>query len=132
MIKDYAPMLATKGSVGYDLQSLYAHTLRPGTSTVLETNMNGPLGEGLFGLVCSRSGLAAKAGVFVLNAPGVIDTDYEGTIKIILFNTSTEPYEVGAGDKVAQILVLKRDVLELPEVVDKEDRGDAGLGSTGK
>lgn len=133
-MEDYAPLIATKGSVAYDLSATETRIIPTLGTEVFNTVVKGPLSKdhSAFGLVCSRSGLAAKHSVYVLNAPGVIDADYEGVVQVILHNNNYEPYTVNEGDRIAQLLVFRKDSLALPEVVDKAERGEEGLGSTGK
>ena len=82
----------------------------------------------------SRSGLALKSGVFVLNTPGTIDSCYRSEIGVILFNTSDDVFEVSHGDRIAQAILAKVSLIEWNEVVelDNTDRGEGGFGSTGK
>ena len=133
-MEDYAPLIATKGSVAYDLSATETRTIPTLGTEVFNTVVKGPLSKdrSAFGLVCSRSGLAARHSVYVLNAPGVIDADYEGVVQVILHNNNYESYTVNEGDRIAQLLVFRKDSLVLPEVVDKAERGEEGLGSTGK
>ena len=134
-MNEYYPLIQTKGSVGYDMQATESMTIQPGRTATIPTSMVGPLSEDMstFGLVCSRSGLARHHGVFVINSPGVIDADYTGVLSVILFNTRTEPFTVNQGDRIAQLLVFKRDVLDLPAIEDIEmpERQEGGFGSTG-
>ena len=80
------------------------------------------------GMVCSRSGLAAKHGVIVLNAPGIIDADYEETIKVVLYNTGPTRRAYGLGERIAQLVFVY--AYRRPELVKDEVR-QGGLGSTG-
>ena len=84
--------------------------------------------------VRSRSGLALKSGVFVLNTPGTVDSCYRNEIGIILFNASDEVFEVSQGDRIAQAVLAKVSLIEWNEVteLDETDRGEGGFGSTGK
>lgn len=84
--------------------------------------------------VRSRSGLALKSGVFVLNTPGTIDSGYISEIGVILFNASDEVFEVSQGDRIAQAVLAKVSLIEWNEVesLDETDRGEGGFGSTGK
>ena len=83
--------------------------------------------------VRSRSGLALKQGVFVLNSPGTIDSGYRNEIGVILFNTSDEVFEIGHGDRIAQLVLAKVSLIEWNEVLDLDssERGEGGFGSTG-
>ena len=88
------PRYQTKGSVGLDLHSIEEAVILPGSSALIGTGLRINLPEGIEGQVRSRSGLAAKNSVFVLNSPGTIDSDYRGEIKIILFNLGKEAFYV--------------------------------------
>lgn len=80
-----------------------------------------------------RSGLAAKYGITVLNAPGTIDSDYRGEIGVILFNTSREPFVIKPGDRIAQAVLSKYEKIDWEEAesLDDTDRGEGGFGHTG-
>ena len=89
---------------------------------------------GYVGLIHPRSGLAAKHGVTVLNAPGTVDADYRGEIKVCLINHGQEPHTINPGDRIAQLVIQK---VELPAFVETEHldtttRGESGFGSTGQ
>ena len=81
-----------------------------------------------------RSGLAAKFGISVLNAPGTIDADYRGEVKVILVNLSNEPFTINPGERIAQLVLAKYERIEWDEVesLDETDRGQGGFGSTGR
>ena len=86
------------------------------------------------GLVCSRSGLAVKHNLFVLNAPGIIDENYRGNLKIILYNAGKRPYIVDVGERIAQLLIQKTptvSIIEVEEFEEETSRGEGGFGSTG-
>lgn len=80
-----------------------------------------------------RSGLAAKKGITVLNAPGTIDADYRGEVCVILVNISSEPFVVEKGERIAQLVLAKHEVIEWAsaEVLEESERGEGGFGSTG-
>ena len=82
----------------------------------------------------TRSGLAAKFGISVLNSPGTIDADYRGEIKVILVNLSNEPFVINPGERIAQMVVAKYEKVEWDEVevLDETERGEGGFGSTGR
>lgn len=90
--------------------------------------------EGFAGLVTPRSGLAARHGITVLNAPGLVDSGYRGEIKVILANLSNEPYRVERGDRIAQLVVVAVAVqeYEVVDVLPDSARGESGFGSTGR
>ena len=131
------PTRATAGSAAYDLR--YTPTdgdsviVSPNDAEVLPTGLSIELPEGYAALVCSRSGLAAKHGIQVLNAPGVIDSDYRGEIGVILHNTGNDNVIFRAGDRIAQLLivpVLSVDWVSV-DALGETDRGNGGFGSTG-
>ena len=132
------PTRATSGSAAYDLrytptdddESIVVHA---NSTKVLPTGLSIELPEGYAALVCSRSGLAAKHGIQVLNAPGVIDSDYRGEIGVILRNTGNDNVIFLAGDRIAQLMivpVLSVDWVSV-EALGETDRGNGGFGSTG-
>ena len=131
------PTRATAGSAAYDLRYTPKDgdsiVVRPNDTEVLPTGLSIELPEGYAALVCSRSGLAAKHGIQVLNAPGVIDSDYRGEIGVILHNNSDYSVIFRAGDRIAQLMivpVLSVDWVSV-EALGETDRGDGGFGSTG-
>lgn len=134
----HQPTRATAGSAAYDLR--YTPTDDDGSivvyansTKVLPTGLSIELPEGYAALVCSRSGLAAKHGIQVLNAPGVIDSDYRGEIGVILHNTGDNNVIFRAGDRIAQLMivpVLSVDWVSVGEL-SETDRGNSGFGSTG-
>ncbi len=97
------------------------------------TGVSIALPAGLVGLVHPRSGLAAKHGITVLNTPGTIDSGYRGEIKVILFNTTDEPFTVSPGDRIAQLVIQRYEHVEFVEVdrLPGSARSTAGFGSTG-
>ena len=92
------------------------------------------LPDGTEAQVRPRSGLAAKFGISVLNAPGTVDADYRGEIKVILVNLSNEPFVVNPGERIAQMVVARYEKVEWDEVelLDETERGAGGFGSTGR
>lgn len=125
------PLRQTDGSAGYDLYARTAMRIPMGVTEVIPAGFAIAIPTGYVGLICSRSGLA-KIGVFVLNAPGVIDSDYRGEVGVILYNGSGEPFEVKAGDRIAQMLfqaVERPDLFVVKELPSTDRRG--GFGSTG-
>lgn len=129
------PQYATEQSAGMDLRAVLNEpvTLRSLERKVVMTDLSIALPRGFEAQVRPRSGLAAKHGITVLNAPGTIDADYRGNIGVILINLSTEPFTINNGDRIAQLVVSKYDRVEWVEVdnLDKTDRGSGGFGSTG-
>lgn len=126
----------TKGhddDAAWDLHATEHAVVLDGFRRVISTGVTLELESDEVALVCSRSGLAAKHGVFVLNAPGVIDAGYKGEVQVILQNLGGHSFWVEEGDRIAQILILKLpEVAHLTEVINiGTARGTNGLGSTG-
>lgn len=130
------PVRATPGAAGLDLFSdLDAPiTLAPGQRALVPTGLSIALPAGHEGQVRPRSGLAIKHGVTVLNAPGTIDEDYRGEVKVALVNLGQEPFVVAAGERIAQLVVAKVEQVVVTEVdaLDATERGAGGFGSTGR
>lgn len=123
------PQYQTIGSAGLDLHSILATTILPGERQLVGTGLRVNLPNGTEGQVRSRSGLAAKHGIIVLNAPGTIDEDYQGEIKVILYNTSDSTFSIEKGDRIAQLVVAQ--VYKLAGYTLENIREDKGFGSTG-
>ena len=109
------------------------YVLRPGERHLFPTGIKIALPIGIEAQVRSRSGLALKHGIIVLNSPGTIDADYRGEVGVILANFGDAPFVVEKGMKVAQIVVARVEQAEIEEVqeTDDTDRGTGGFGSTG-
>lgn len=128
------PAYAHPGDAGADLISTEAVTLPPGGRAIVGTGVRVALPEGYALFVAPRSGLAAKHGISVVNAPGIVDAGYRGEIKVILLNTDTEnAYDVAVGDRIAQLVIVPVVRANFLPVDDLEDsaRGQGGFGSTG-
>jgi dUTP pyrophosphatase len=130
------PARATAGAAGLDLCACLEEplTLAPAARALVPTGLAIALPAGHEGQVRPRSGLAAKHGVTVLNAPGTIDEDYRGEVKVILVNLGAEPFVVSHGDRIAQLVVVPVTRVE-PELVaslEETPRGSGGFGSTGR
>jgi dUTP pyrophosphatase len=128
------PTRATPASAGFDLRAAEALTILPGAWRVVPTGIALAIPSGWEGQVRPRSGLAAKFGVTVLNAPGTIDADYRGEIKVPLVNLGPTPFVVERGERIAQILFAPVPAVELRvvDVLPDGARGDRGFGSTGR
>ena len=124
------------GAAGMDLAaSLDADvTIAPGKRALVGTGLAIALPRGFEAQVRPRSGLAAKHGVTVLNAPGTIDEDYRGEIKVILINHGDEPFVVKSGERIAQMVIarVERVVLDEQTSLDASARGAGGFGHTGR
>jgi dUTP pyrophosphatase len=108
-------------------------TIAPGARAQVPTGLAIALPRGTEGQVRPRSGLAARHGITVLNAPGTIDADYRGELQIILVNLSREPFKITRGERIAQLIVapvLQATLIE-EKTLDKTARGTKGFGSTG-
>jgi len=128
------PARTRAGDAGYDLRSTERTTIPPEATRLIGTGIAIGLPEGVAGLVTPRSGLAIEHGLTLLNAPGLIDPNYRGEIKVILHNTSERRYTVEIGDRIAQLLLVPYWAPEL-QVVDAlgaTERGAAGFGSSGR
>ncbi|MBD7957802.1 dUTP diphosphatase [Microbacterium sp. Sa4CUA7] len=128
------PAYAHPGDAGADLVSTEALRLAPGQRALVGTGVRIALPEGHAAFVVPRSGLAAKHGITIVNAPGTVDAGYRGEIKVALLNTdATEAYDIAVGDRIAQLIVMPvtrarfLPMRELPDSV----RGEGGFGSTG-
>ena len=108
-------------------------TLKPLERAIVPTGLYMELPVGYEAQVRPRSGLAAKKGITVLNAPGTIDADYRGNVGVILVNLSNEDFTVENGERIAQMIIAKHERAEWEEVVtlSETDRGEGGFGSTG-
>lgn len=123
-----------EGDAGIDLHAAESVVIGPGERVVVGTGIAVAIPDGHVGLTTPRSGLAARVGLSMVNAPGVIDAGYRGEIKLILVNLDhRDKIEIARGDRVAQLLVVPIVRAEIAEVTELPvtDRGAAGLGSTG-
>jgi dUTP pyrophosphatase len=129
------PRYLSEGSAGMDIAAALDETavIAPGGIALIPTSLAIALPNGFECQVRSRSGLAAKYGIFALNAPGTIDSDYRGEIKVIIANFGKEPYHINRGDRIAQLVIArfeKADLIEVSEL-SSTSRSDGGFGSTG-
>ncbi|HEY0249341.1 MAG TPA: dUTP diphosphatase [Gryllotalpicola sp.] len=134
IVSPAVPVYAHPGDAGADLRSAEAVRLEPGQRATVGTGVAVALPEGYVGFVVPRSGLAARHGITIVNAPGAVDAGYRGELRVTLLNTdATEPYDVAVGDRIAQLVLVPvarasfLPVDALPESV----RGTGGFGSTG-
>ena len=129
------PEYETIASAGMDLRANLAAavTLKPLERTIIKTGLFIELPIGIEAQVRPRSGLAAKKGITVLNAPGTVDADYRGEIGVILVNLSNEDFTIENGERVAQLVIAKheRAAWQQVEVLGETERGAGGFGSTG-
>lgn len=127
------PGYATYGSAGMDLYSVINHTLQPDERKTIPTGWSTEIPIGYEMQIRPKSGIAAKHGVTVLNTPGTVDSDYRGEIGVILQNHSKTPYEIKTGEKIAQAVIKKVEIVDIIEATELSDtdRGEGGFGSTG-
>ena len=130
------PRYETPLSAGMDVRANLDEpiTLGPLERAMVPTGLFVELPQGYEMQVRPRSGLAAKRGITVLNAPGTVDADYRGEVKVILVNLSNEPFEVCDGERIAQLVVARHECVEWEQAEQLSDteRGAGGFGSTGK
>lgn len=130
------PAYATALSAGMDLRANLEQPLVLGTleRALVPTGLHIELPAGYEAQIRPRSGLAAKHGISIVNAPGTIDADYRGEIKVVLVNLSKEPFTVIPGERIAQMVVARHEQVEWEAVETLEEslRGSGGFGSTGK
>jgi dUTP pyrophosphatase len=129
------PTRAYDGDAGYDLRALEDVTLDPGERAKVRTGVAVEIPNGRAGLVLPRSGLAARHGIALVNAPGLIDEGYRGEVQVLLLNTDRrEAFAIAPGDRIAQLVLVR---VETPDVVEVEDlaateRAAGGFGSSGR
>jgi dUTP diphosphatase len=128
------PTRAYPGDAGLDLYALEQVSLGPGARASVSTGIAVEIPDGQAGLVLPRSGLAARHGIALVNAPGLIDSGYRGEVRVLLLNTDRrDPVTIAAGDRIAQLVLVR---IELPEVIEtaalvSSARADGGFGSSG-
>ena len=128
------PAQAYDGDAGLDLAACARAELEPGERAVVGTGVAVAIPDGYAGLVLPRSGLAARHGLTIVNAPGLIDSGYRGELKVILLNTDAgEPFVVEPGMRIAQLMLVEAASVHLVEVEElpESERGAAGFGSSG-
>lgn len=128
------PAYAHPGDAGADLTTTVDVHLAPGERVVVPTGISIALPDGYVALVHPRSGLAARCGVSIVNAPGTVDAGYRGEIKVVLVNLDpAEPVTLHRGDRIAQLVVQRFERARFVEVerLPGSDRGEGGYGSTG-
>ena len=129
------PARAHSGDAGLDLHAAEAATLGPGERASVGTGIAVEIPDGNAGLVLPRSGLAARHGIALVNAPGLIDSGYRGEVRVLLLNTDRdESFEIEPGDRIAQLVVspvVDAEPVEVEELAES-DRGGGGFGSSGR
>lgn len=127
------PTRAHTDDAGLDLRATANVLLSPGQRHLVGTGVEGAIPTGHLGLMCSRSGLAHKHGIAVLNAPGIIDANYRGELKANLINLGDTAHVIRKGDRIAQLLIITDPALPVVQAkeLDPTSRGTKGHGSTG-
>lgn len=127
------PTYKTSGSSGFDISATERVTILPGSIGIVGTGLFVEVPDGYEMQVRSRSGLAYQRGIFVLNSPGTIDSDYRGEIKVILANFSTHNFTAAVGDRIAQGVIMKveKAEFEIAQELEETERAEGGFGSTG-
>ncbi|MDY3869344.1 MAG: dUTP diphosphatase [Pyramidobacter sp.] len=128
------PEYATEQSAGMDLRAREPMTLEPGEIAAVGTGLHIELPSGYEAQIRPRSGLALKHGISIPNAPGTIDADYRGEIRVILVNLGKEAFRIEPGDRIAQMVIapVVRAQWQLCSQLDATERQDGGFGSTGR
>jgi len=124
------PFRASSLAAGYDIASSTDITIARGTRSLVSTGIAFTVPYGTYGRIAPRSGIAVKKGIQV--GAGVIDRDYTGEVKVVLFNHGDEDFEIKKGDRIAQLIIEKIDTPEI-QLVDEllvSERGEGGFGST--
>mgnify|MGYP002141733163 CR=1 FL=1 len=131
---EFLPTYAMPGDAGADLRSAESGVIPPGERRMFKTGVSIALPNGYVALVHPRSGLAAKHGITVLNAPGTVDAGYRGEIAVTLLNTDLKnEFKVERGDRIAQLVIQAVEIAQfvVVEKLPESDRGTGGFGSTG-
>ena len=133
------PEKAHSDDAAYDLTACTSEpiVIEPGDRKLIPTGFWGIIPEGFVGLICSRSGMALVRGLFVLNAPGVIDPSYRGEVGVVLANIGKHHEVINPGERIAQLLIVRTSVTQFvhdPAIFDNNQtaRGSKGYGSTGR
>lgn len=131
--KAVIPSYETPGSAGADLYSVELLTILPGEVKLVPLGFAVEIPPGYEIQIRSRSGLALKKKVMVLNSPGTVDSDYRGPMMVLLTNFGKEPFVINPGDRIGQMVVNKVETARFNEVLKLEEshRGEGGFGSTG-
>lgn len=130
----YTPTRANSGDAGLDLKAAENALLFPGDRQAVETGVSVEIPDGYVGLLCARSGNAARRGLGIVNGVGVIDSGYRGPVNVLLINHGRSNVAVMRGDRIAQLLIVPIETPDV-EIVDRlsdSDRGTGGLGSSGR
>lgn len=128
------PAYAHEGDAGLDIRSAESVSIEPFHRALVSTGMKIELPDGYAGFIVPRSGLAAHHGISIVNAPGLIDSNYRGEIKVILINLDPdETFYISEGDRIAQLVVVAIENVQVLQkaISDDTERGSSGFGSSG-
>ena len=127
------PTYGSAGAAGMDVYADEATEIWPGKRKLVATNISMAVPPGFVAQMCPRSGLALKHGITLTNSPGIIDSDYRGAFSVMVQNLGNEVFNLAAGDRIAQIIIMPYERVALLEVayLDKTERGAGSFGSTG-
>ena len=130
----HTPTRAHPGDAGLDLKAAENALLFPGDRQAVDTGVSMEIPEGYVGLVCARSGNAARRGLGMVNGIGVIDSGYRGPVNVLLINHGRDNVTVSRGDRIAQLLIVPIETpdVEIVDSLSASERGTGGLGSTGR
>lgn len=127
------PFYANPGDAGADIYATSHDLIERGETKLITVDTAIAIPHGFVGMVCSRSGLALKRSVFVLNAPGIVDSGYRGKLGVILHNAGNSDFEIAPGERIAQLVIVPYESVKFNTVksLDETKRGSDGFGSTG-
>jgi dUTP pyrophosphatase len=127
------PSYQTTGAAGMDVRAAHACVLEPGETRLVATGFSMAVPHGYEAQLRPRSGLALKYGITLLNSPGTIDSDYRGEVKVIMSNFGAEPFSIERGDRIAQMVIAKVELVQIEETTTLDDtqRGSGGFGHSG-
>lgn len=125
------PQRAHPSDAGADLFSLEAHEIYPGEQKLVDTGVAVKIPPGFAGFIFNRSS-QGKKGITIPHSVGVIDADYRGNLKVLLKNISEDPYLIGEGDRIAQLVIMPVLLAKFKDIWNDTQRGTGGFGSTGK
>lgn len=130
----FLPIKQSAGAAGFDLYANETTVVKTGENCLVKTGFSLELPPGFEAQIRSRSGLALKNKVFVLNSPGTVDEDYRGEVGVILMNLGDNDFPIKKGDRIAQMIISELPSVILEEVVELTEtpRGEGGFGSTDK
>lgn len=128
----FLPKRGTPYAAGLDLFSPINATIQPGERLLIKLDISIELENGTYGHILPRSSLSLKNGIHV--GAGIIDSDYRGNIGVLLFNLSSDIFQINRGDRIAQLIIKKYEMAETEEIFESTftERGSGGFGSTGK